>query len=169
LASGHGGESRLITMNARGEIIQEISCARGETSLMMNNANFDVDKNGCFYLAYNFQDRIEKIDKNGKVLWSRSLLGGKKVEPENKFGLKLPAYFIYKGIALNQKGDIFVLGGSLSIHKSRDIYVLDGDGNMTATMTLPDATHCIYLDQKGYLYTRADEGLTIKKMIVENR
>jgi hypothetical protein len=89
------------------------------------------------------------------------------VKPENKGGLLLPGYFIYKDIALDGKGNVFVLGGSLSKNKSRDVYVLDVNGNMKSTITLPDSTHCIYLDKNNNLYSRANEGMTLKKIALE--
>ena len=117
---------------------------------------------------YNYQDKIEKFDRKGKKLWSRKLLGVKKVKKEEIASFVLPSKLIYKDIVLDDSENIFILGGSFSRNPSRDVYVLNPEGQLLTTLTLPDTSHCIHIDSQGYLYSRANEGVTLKKFKIMN-
>ena len=133
----------------------------------MDMVNFEFDNQNNLYLIYNYQDKIEKINPEGKKLWSKKLLGIKKVKKEKIASFILPSKLIYKDIALDSAGNIFVLGGSYSKNPSRDIYVLSSEGNLLTTLILPDTSHCIYIDAPGNLYSRANEGVTLKKFKIK--
>ncbi|MEA3421137.1 MAG: hypothetical protein U9Q97_05610, partial [Acidobacteriota bacterium] len=45
----------------------------------------------------------------------------------------------------------------------RDVYVLDPEGKQKAVLTLPEGSHCIYIDGSDFLYSRAGDGITLKK------
>jgi len=64
---------------------------------------------------------------------------------------------------LDSSDNIYILGGHLSKNISRDVYVLNPEGELLTTLTLPDTSHCIYIDKNDYLYSRANEGVTLKK------
>jgi hypothetical protein len=70
------GQGKIITINAHGEIISELVYSKQESTFLMNNVDFEVDSRGCYYLVYNYQDRIEKLDANGNLIWKRELFGG---------------------------------------------------------------------------------------------
>lgn len=108
------------------------------------------------------------MDKDGTILWDRSLLGVKKVKQKKLSEFTLPTEVVYKDIALDSKGRIYVLGGHFSKNQSRDVYVFLGESGMyLTTFTLPDTSHCIHLDGKDYLYSRANDGVTLKKYELE--
>ena len=130
---------------------------------MLDIVNFDFDPQGNLYIAHNFQDRVEKFDSEGKKLWSKRLVKVRKLETTKIQSLELPAKVIYKDVALNSQGHLFVLGGSYSKNPSQDVYVLSPEGEILATIALPDTSHCIYIDSQDYLYSRANEGVTLKK------
>ena len=77
--------------------------------------------------------------------------------------LTLPTKLVYKDIALDSSGNVFILGGSFSKNPSSDIYVLSPEGELLTTITLPETSHCIYIDSRNFLYSRANEGVTLKK------
>jgi hypothetical protein len=131
--------------------------------MLMDFTSLEFDSKLNLYLAYNFQDRIEKFSADGKKLWTCRLLEGKKVKKEKHRNDFLPVEILYKDLALDSEGRIFVLGGSLSINRSRDVYVLSPEGIILTTFTLPDASHCIHLDPNNFLYSRANDGVTLKK------
>jgi hypothetical protein len=119
-----------------------------------------------FVLAYHYRDRVERLDRDGKTLWSKDLFHFKEAEVENISGLKVGTSLVYKDVGVDRTGRIYVLGGSQARHPSRDVYVLDRNGRLEATLVLPDTTHAIFLDDRGFLYSRANEGVTIKKFRV---
>ncbi len=156
-------KAAIIIFGSKGEVVRQIEYGDKNSPYMMDMVDFDLDSQGNFYLAYNFQDRIEKFNPDGKRVWSKRLLNIKEVKREKIGNFKLPSDHVYKDIALNSSGHVFVLGGSFSKNPSRDVYVLSPEGELLTTFSLPDTSHCIYIDEKDFIYSRADEGVTLKK------
>ncbi len=130
---------------------------------MQESVSFCMDRRGDFYLAFSFQNRIEKWTGDGIFLWRRHPL--KKVKPVRKRigGWEVPTEVVLKDIALDSRDRIFVLGGGYSRNRSRDIYVYDSEGKPCGNLLLPEPSHCLYIDSKNNLYARANEGITLKK------
>jgi hypothetical protein len=120
-----------------------------------------------FILAYNFRDLVIRLDRTGRTVWARTLFNFPEAKTQNILGFKLPTEFIYKDVAVDRAGRIYVLGGGMAKNPSRDVYVLTPEGKLLATLTLPDSTHSLVLDSRDYLYSRANSGLTIKKYKVK--
>jgi len=76
---------------------------------------------------------------------------------------QLPQNVFYKDIEFDISGNVFVLGGHYSEYKSKDVYIFSQNGEHITTLTLPDETHCIYIDKENYLYSRAKQGVVLKK------
>jgi hypothetical protein len=131
--------------------------------VLMDSMSFAQDGDGQFYVAYLFRDSVEKWTREGNRLWFKALLGGKTVATTEVRSLVVPTETCYKDVALDSFGHVFVLGGKLSKHPSRDVYVLDKFGALLATFTLPEPSHCLHLDSRNYLYARANDGITLKK------
>ena len=156
-------ESHLEFYDREGKIVKKVAFSEKPSPLLLDMVSFEVDDQGNLYLAYNFADRIVKIDDSGKRVWSKNLLGIKQVKSEKISSHVVPTEIVYKDVALDQSGNIYVLGGKFSANRSRDVYVLSPDGEFLSTLTLPDSSHCIYIDRENYLYSRANEGITLKK------
>jgi hypothetical protein len=156
-------QGAIYIMDEMGREQKKLDYNKKKSKMLMDVTTLEFDPKLNLYLAYNFQDRIEKFSADGKKLWSRRLLKGKKVKEEKINNSLLPTEILYKDLALDSAGRIFVLGGSLSINRSRDVYVLNPDGNLLTIFTLPEASHCIHLDQNDFLYSRANDGVTLKK------
>ncbi len=153
----------VFIFDQEGKLTREIKYSEKDSSLLMDVVSFDFDEERNLYLAYNFQDRIEKWSKSGEKLWSINLLRVKKVKKKKVSSFVVPTELVFKDVAVDGEGNLFVLGGHFSENSSRDVYVLNSEGKHLATFTLPDSSHCIYIDGKNFLYSRANEGVTLKK------
>jgi len=158
---------RVFIFNSKGKIKHELQYSDKKSPLMMDNVNFDLDSQGNLYLVYNYQDKIEKFDPEGRKIWSKKLLNIKNIKREKIGQFMLPAKFVYKDVALDSSGNLFILGGSFSKNPSCDVYVLSPEGKRLTTFTLPDSSHCIYIDSNDFLYSRANEGVTLKKFKIK--
>jgi hypothetical protein len=161
---GMPSPAKLLVMDGQGRLLSEFPLAESrDTGLLMDSASFALDRQGQFYIAYLFRDRVEKRTRDGQPLWGKSFLGQKTAATTNVQNLLLPKETCFKDVAVDAFGHVFVLGGKLSKNPSRDVYVLDANGALLTTFTLPEPSHCLYIDGRNYLYARADEGLTLKK------
>lgn len=156
--------SSIFIYDAEGELFKKFRYSDKKSPyMMMELVSFDFDPDDNLYIAYTFQDRIEKFNRDEKKLWTKKLLNIKKVKKEKISSYVVPTEVVFKDVELDNSGNLFVLGGHLSKNKSRDVYVLSPQGKHLTTFTLPDSSHCIYIDKKNFLYSRANEGVTLKK------
>jgi hypothetical protein len=160
---GFPGPGKIVVMDGSGRVQVELTFHEKDAGPMMDSVSAALDGQGHFYLAYLFQDRIERWDERGKRLWSKNLLGIKKVEKKKIEDYLVPTEVCYKDISLDDRGRLFVLAGKYAKNPSRDVYVLSPSGEWLSTLTLPDTTHCLYIDRQNFLYVRANEGITLKK------
>jgi len=156
--------ARLLVMDGQGKVLSEFPLADPrDKGLLLDSAGFALDRQGQFYIAYLFRDRVEKRTASGALLWGRSYLGQKVPATTDVQTIALPRDTCFKDVALDAFGHVFVLGGKLARNPSRDVYVLGADGAILATFALPEPSHCLHIDARNYLYARANEGLTLKK------
>jgi hypothetical protein len=160
---GFQDPGRVVVLDAEGKVQSELVYQKKMAGPLMDSVSATLDGQGDLYLAYVFQDKVERWNKSRTLVWSKDLLGVKKVKIEKLSGYALPTETCLKDICLDHRGHIFVLGGSRAKNPSRDVYVLSPAGGLVATLTLPDTTHCIYLDHQDFLYVRANDGITLKK------
>jgi hypothetical protein len=149
--------------NREGKILRQIHYTEGKKSSMMDWVEIGFDHADNLYVLYNFQDRFDKFDANGRRLWSRSLLDLKKIKTKKVGPWVVPDKIIFKDLVFDSEERLYILGGGLSENPSRDVYVLNPDGEHLTTFTLPETSHCIYIDSQNNLYSRANEGITLKK------
>jgi len=157
---------KLLIYDLKGTLKDRVKYCESSNPIL-DTVKFEIDKKFNFYIIYTWKDKIEKINRKGEKLWSRSLFGKKSIKIKKIGAVKVPVEVIYKDITLDNFGNLFILTGSISKNKSRDVYVLNRDGNLLTTFTLPDSSHCIYIDKNNFLYTRADMGATLKKFLIE--
>ena len=134
-----------------------------------SNGKFEIDSQGNIFFVASFEDNIAKFDKERKLIWKKTLLGGRMVKQKYSQAAKLtiPTEMIYKDIAFDKFGNIYILGGHVAEHRSRDVYVLDNNGNHLTTFMLQEPSHFLYIDNKNFLYSKAAEGTTLKKYSIE--
>ncbi len=134
---------------------------------MMNTVSFQDYRKNYFMIAYDWKDKIDRYYKSGRLVWTRSLLDNKDAQTKEEkyskrsFGV-YPVEAVYRAIALDRQGNLFILGGDLSENINRDVYVLSKDNEFIATFTLPEASRTIHIDRNDFLYSRSEDG---KKLI----
>lgn len=140
-----------------------------EKNFWKSNGKFEIDNHGNIFFVSSFEDFIAKFDKDKKLIWEKTLLGGRTAKQKKTKTVisTFPTEMIYKDIALDKFGNSFILGGHVAEHRSRDIYVLDIKGNHLTTFILPEPSHFIYIDKNNFLYSIAGEGITLKKYFIE--
>jgi hypothetical protein len=147
-----------------GRILKQIQYTDRKKSSMMDWIEIDFDSRGNLYVVYNFRDRIEKFDANGQMLWSCPLLNIKRIRTKKVGPWEVPDKIIFKDLVFDsEKNRMYILGGGYSKNPSRDVYVLNPGGELLTTFTLPESSHCIYIDSNNFLYSRANDGITLKK------
>lgn len=154
---------RIHVYDHEGKILRQIHYTEGQRSSMMDWVEIGFDHAENLYVLYNFQDRIDKFDANGRRLWSRSLLDLKKIKTKKVGPWVVPDKIIFKDLVFDSEDRLYILGGGHSENPSQDVYVLNPDGAHLTTFTLPETSHCIYIDSQNKLYSRANEGITLKK------
>ncbi len=132
---------------------------------MLGLAKFEIDRNRNFIVVFVYQDIIKKLDKKGNQIWRKSLFKGEKAKMEkSKFRLfAFPENTIYKDIEIDRNAYLYILTGSIAENKSRDVYLLNPEGDFITRFTLPDTTHLIHIDSENNIYSRAGMGVTLKK------
>lgn len=158
----------IYVFNSKANEVEKVVYATDTQFTLMNMVSVCLDKRNNVYIAYTWEDKIEKIDRNGQIAWSQSLLGEKKVKMRIEKGAnpifgEYPLETTYKSIALDSRGYLLVLGGHLSENSCRDIYILNLNGQLIATFTLPEPAHAIHIDSENFLYARSDKGTTLRK------
>jgi hypothetical protein len=134
---------------------------------MMNTVSFQEYRKNYFMIAYDWKDKIDRYYKSGRLVWTRSLLDNKDAQTRKEgyskrsFGV-YPVEAVYRAIALDKQGNLFILCGDLSENINRDVYVLSKDNEFIATFTLPEASRTIHIDRNNFLYSRTEDG---KKLI----
>jgi 6-bladed beta-propeller len=162
-----GQPARIFLIDREGRVLSEFNYLDKVEFYLADSINMAADADGNLYLAYGYQDRIEKRDGRGRILWTWSLSGSAAVETDTyRAGGReflIPKKLFYKDAALDRQGHLLVLCGGQTRHPSRDVYVFGLSGTRLAMFTLPEPSHCLFVDDNGFLYARANEGLTVKK------
>jgi len=139
---------------------------------MMNTVSFQDYRKNYFMIAYDWKDKIDRYYKSGRLVWTRSLLDKKDAQTRREgyskrsFGV-YPVEAVYKAIALDKQGNLFILGGDLSENINRDVYVLSKDSELITTLTLPEASRTIHIDRNNFLYSRSEDGKKLTKYAIE--
>lgn len=156
------GAGQVKFISFEGKLVTEFTYEETKR-LMLDFASLTSDDGQNIYLAFTFQDRIEKYSPQGKKVWTSNILKVKSVSREKVNQFEIPTRVVYKDITIDQDGQIFVLGGHYAEHPSQDVYVLDSNGRHLTTFTLPEESHTIYIDPQGYLYARGNDGVSLRK------
>lgn len=154
---------RIVLLDGRGEPEGELRYMARSEGWLLDTVSVAAAPGDVLYLGFLFQDRIERWGANGLKSWSTSLFGGKPSETKLIAGFTLPRETFVLDLAVDGRGRTYALGGKKSPHRGRDVYVLSPDGKLETMFTLPEPSHCLYFDPRGFLYVRADDGVSLKK------
>jgi hypothetical protein len=154
---------RIHIYDLKGQVHKQIQYTQEKKSSMMDWVEIAFDREDNLFVLYNFQDRIEKFDADGKRVWSRPLLNIKEIKTKKIGPWEVPEKILFKDVVFDSYGRLYILGGGFSKNQGRDVYLLNADGERLATFSLPESSHCIYIDTKDCLYSRANDGITLKK------
>jgi hypothetical protein len=101
--------------NLKNEFVDGFDFKNRLTNWMGNWFDFDVDKNDFFYLAFKYQNRIEKYSPDGNLLWKANRVLNFEMKPIDSHKIRiagdegpLPPE-VSTGIAVDGKGRIWVL------------------------------------------------------------
>lgn len=156
-------------IDSLGQVQKTIPYPRSEPNPLMNVASFEMDDEKHLYICFKFRDEVIKTDFKGNEIWTAHFYQNQKPETTHILGLTLPKKPVYKDIALDRCGHIFILAGRLATHKSRDVLILNKDGKQLSTVTLPETSHCIHIDDRNALYSRGENGSVLRKYEINYR
>ncbi|MDH3251357.1 MAG: hypothetical protein OEM41_01120 [Ignavibacteria bacterium] len=160
-------EERVVAYDRTGRRLRSIIIGSGdlrkyllETVILATNSMQDM-----VVLATVFANRLCVYDPRGRLMTEVSIPDlPERAEVDNEYGDEvLPVRDVIKDIAVDQKGNIFVLGGTESPHKARDVYILSPSGRLQGRLLLPFASNLVALDGEGFLYGTANDRTVIKK------
>ena len=154
--------NKIVFFNSMGDEVRSLRYSDTE-DLMLNAVDIFVDDEHL-YLCFKWQDTIGKYSRDGTKIWEKNLLRAGKPKKKKVGDYLLPQDICFKSITVDHKNSlVYVLGGDLSKNVSRDVYILLKDGTWVGTITLPEPSHMIHVDEDGYLYSRSEYGTLLKK------
>jgi sugar lactone lactonase YvrE len=115
------------------------------TNSHANTFDFDIDKNGNFYLSFIYQNRIEKYSPDSKLLWKADRILNYSTEIQKKgkmersgVGVSISAPQMNKcsnGIAVDEKGRVWVVTLSRQLKKDEIVFTSTGVMRSNRAMT----------------------------------
>jgi hypothetical protein len=150
-----------------GRMVSSVFLQHLSTEKSFNMVQLAIDKKNNLIVAYHFMNHIEVFDETQKEIAEFTIRGLPDKSPAVKSTYEelgnIPQGEIIKDIAVDPKGNIFVLAGDYTTHPSKDVFVLDATGHQLTNLVLPSRTGFIYIDSQGFLYTREKERTIVKK------
>jgi len=157
------GENAILILDGEGKVVRRLVSLDRKPGWLQDSVSFASDGRGGFLIAYLFQDRVERWSDTSTRVWAKAYFGGEPVATEKIGGFALPTETCFKDVSADSRGFIYVLGGNRAKHPGRDIIVLDSGGSLIQVLTLPEPSHCAYIDRQDRLYVRGNDGMTIRR------
>jgi len=145
----------LSVLGPEGEIVQEFGDKLDYKDFLMNRMgnsfHFALDKDGYAYVAFDYQNRIDKYSPEGKLLWrAERELDFEVTSPKKKSGrmevgeglreIRMPQMNrCASGITVDGKGRVWVAGLNRQINEDEQVQtevnvMMDGGGRRSMTM-----------------------------------
>ncbi len=180
----------LIFYNSKFEKTSSVSIEDLSEYPNVNTFEKAVDESHIILVFYH-QNRIDIRDKNGVLVRKLSMnklpknvplfdntkimlrgienifkKGSKRKLPEfNKNSFIYPQKKIFRSLAVDSYGHIFIQGGDYS--EKGQIYVLNYQGDLLTSFKLPEGSRLMHIDQFGFLYASAEHRTLLKKYKIE--
>lgn len=162
----------LALYTREGDVISKLIPEAGKKDPILDMTSLCVDANDYLIVVYFFVNRVLIYDARHTCVVDCKIpsLPDQAVDEKDLRELPLMPDNIFSDVVVDKKGNILILAGPLAKHPNRDIYVVDYQGNLQTVFLLPDQSGIIYLDQKGYLFTREKQRSVVKKyeMVYKN-
>ncbi len=157
----------LYTM--QGTLAAAIPLADARKDPILDMTTIAVDGRNYLVVACRFFNDIMVFDDRHRLAFRFSVPG---LPRTSAAGLEAGNFTampddLIRDIALDGKGNIFILGGIASTQPSRDLYVIDYTGRLQAAIVLPQKCGALHIDEKGNLYLRENQRTVVKKYRIE--
>jgi len=164
-------ESVIRLFDRSGNIVLHIPLYKTSRDPFLNITMLCVDANDYLIVGYLYINKIIVYTDKHEFLTQFKIkeLPDQSIANElnsSKIG-SFPEGEMFRDIAADKKGYIYVLGGFYSKHPNRDVYVTNYNGDLQTTFILPDESGTLYFDTKGFLYTREQKRTVVKKYAVQ--
>lgn len=165
--------SFLYLLNAKAELEKAILLPGDGSLARFDSWELALDGQGGVLAVDTWSDRIVKLDGEYRVLFLKRPLGIKTPKPKNLgtiegFGpVSVPSEIVMKSVQFDSKNRAYILRGGMAQNPSRDVLIMDANGGIIGSLTLPEKSHLIYIDSRDLLYYRSAEGMTVKKAKID--
>lgn len=157
----------LMLYSKNGGAITRIPLDHPSNQIPFQMVQLCADRRGNLIAAYSFFNRIMVYDSSLRL---HSMF---RVNPlpdsveadtlgEGKFGI-VPKGELIQDLAVYMDSLIFVLSGDYSEYPNRDVYVLNYSGDLVSMFKLPRESGLLYIDDRGFLYTRENQRTLLRK------
>lgn len=157
----------LAIYDKRGKVVADIPLKNRRGDRYFDAFCMTVDRQGSLLIAFLYVNRIEILDPLGRQVKEFSVPGvpaeAGKMRSDNPALAGVPTGALFRSIATDGKGHIFLLAADISRNRYQDVYVLNYDGKLLSTAKLPERTGLLHVDQEGNFLTRDMERRSVKK------
>ena len=163
----HRTEDIVVLYDKSGNILSRIPLnrARGEPAFDM--IHLTVDSSNNLVIAYRYVNNITIYDDKHRINSTFRIVDLPDESPSEKSKYEelgsLPHGNLIQDIAVDRRGNIFVLAGDYSKNPNRDVYVYDYNGNLLTIFTLPEKSGILFIDPHGFMYTREKKRSVVRK------
>jgi hypothetical protein len=167
-----GGGGQILGLYDTAHSVRYFPLIRMPDDLPLRMVNVRIDRRGRIIAAYEFRNTVMIFDSLAGLISTFRIPGmpdDVAVDTIDRSSLGVvPRGDLIKSLAVYQDSLIFVLGAEYAEHPFRDVSVVDYRGRLLEIFTLPRETGLIYIDTKGFLYTREERRTLIRKYVVES-
>jgi hypothetical protein len=154
-------EPILVKVDLNGKVLQTISLKNRSNDDLENIFSFDINNSGTIVVAFLFRNKVEIWNLGGEFVRDFTIPGlplnpHKRKMPRNIFSGKLdepPKDKFFRSIAVDSRGNIFLLADEFTSYPDQDVYIVDNNGTLSEILMLPFRTSYLSIDSHDRLLT----------------